>query len=162
MKAIKALVLGRVIPDCILCFRFPVSSIFHLSVIWVWICAFLKAILWIRPCVCVCLCLCLTAGSSLSLLDSRESNTMGMNEGHVTEIFIGFRINSLTPTDPKWPKQHYKHYCLWNNNQMLCSPLSTFMVDIHFVSFLSTFTFSAFSKWYTGIVWVKVREAYIT
>lgn len=130
-------------------FKSSVSDSLHLSVVWIWICACLKAVLRICPCVCVCLCLFLTTGCALLSLNSTKSITWRKDEGYFTEIFMSFTMGlshwlHLTTTDPS--NKYYKHHCLWTNNQILRSALSTtFMVDIHFIRFPPTSTFAAFS-----------------
>ena len=81
-----------------------------------WICTYLKAGLWVCPCVCVCVfpCVCPPQRALLSLLlNNTESITWGRNEEYFPEISnrVLQGIKSLTPTDPnrvRW--QTSKHY----------------------------------------------------
>lgn len=96
---------------CVLC---------HLCItIWVWICAYLKAVLWLSLCLpcmsmCICVCLCvffmcavcphLTKGSVLPYIEQHRKNH-GEEIGHFAKIFNRDLqgMKSLAPTGSIWP-----------------------------------------------------------
>lgn len=125
----------------ILHFILPVSLAHCLSIVWIWICAFLKTVLWMCPCPCDSLyesvCLYLTNSFALSLLDSRE--TWRRNKRSPKEIFnrVVPGVKPLTTTVPS-NTQYYKHHCLSSNSQLINLTLSVMllcsiiMMNIHF------------------------------
>ena len=165
-KGIKALPLEVVI--WILYFLLFVSSALCLSVVWAWICACLKAVLWICPYVClslctsvcfsvcvyVCVCLCYMScmsvyipnkGFALYLLNSTENTTWGKEWNALQKSFTEFPEGfnhwlRLITTNPD-----DEYHCLPTNIHKWL--LSTFTVD--FRKFISASVFAAFSQWHT-------------